>query len=224
MVEILLSNEQKMKLKDYFDYLNEAPEEVRLQLGEEPDWGLNDDSVNLKRSNSVLKSSKKQAVESIGDSTLYELPNGYTLIHNDTKKIVYDMRFEYNYYKFLNQKMVSQVRVWRDIGSPDSKNVAEKIFFEYLLPAHKVVATDTEQTSYGKRFWDLRIAEAFYKGYKVYYIDVMEPRKLISIKDHVDFKQNYKSAWGFGQKYQTRKIVISSIELQQHTIEKRYNK
>ena len=178
----------------------------------------------LQRANSVLKDSRKQAVESIGDYTLYELPSGYSLIHNDTKRVIYDMRFEYNYYKFLNQKIVSQVRVWRDRKTSASKNIAEKIFFEYLLPVHKVVATDKEQSLYGKSFWELRISEAFEKGYNVYYIDVMKPRKLIRIESDNDFEANYKSAWGFGEKYQTRKIVISSIELHQHTIEKRYNK
>lgn len=50
MVEILLSNERKMELKDYFDYLNESPEQLRDRMAHEVrslDWGLKDDSVNL---------------------------------------------------------------------------------------------------------------------------------------------------------------------------------
>lgn len=216
-----------MKLQEYFAFLNESPEELRDRNGNEivPDWRLSDSSANSKRAREILASSRTRAVESIGEYTIYEYGNSYSMIHNDTKRIIYDMKFEFTYYKFLNQKTVTQVQLWRDRKTADSKNIAEHIFFKHLMPNYKIVVTDSEQSSYGKSFWELRIQEAFDRKYNVYFADVMEPRQLVKIKDIDEFYDKfYQTAWGIGQKFKTRKLIISSIELQQHTIEKRYNK
>lgn len=177
------------------------------------------------------KSNKKLAVELLQDKSrelvknfsedvnLYEIRNQFVLIDEKERSIIYYMKWKEIFHKFINHQAASQVLVWRDKNKP-YENIAKDIFFEYLLPKYKVVITDALQSPDGRTFWIRRIGNAFSLGLNVYYLSLLQTsadktRELIKIDSVADFERlnKEKNFWGETEKFKTRKLIISSIEL-----------
>ena len=178
------------------------------------DFELEDFEFNKKQGAKILYG-RKTPIEAIGDYTLYELPRGYALLHNDTAYIAYLMKFNLDFFKFLQRQCASQVLVWRKVSIPESKDLAANIFFNHLLPKYQTIITDTSQTPDGERFWEARIAEAITKNFYVYYVNLLPNREVTRIHSwqELDKFKKDKEIWGDAAKHQPRRIIITTKEM-----------
>lgn len=196
-----------MKVEDLF----ESP-----VLVEPTTFNLYNKRFNKKLAHKLLQSSKRRVIYSINDDIhLYEYPQAYALIDISTKEILYYMKYKFLRKSFLPKPAAQQVLVWRNMKSAKTGRIASKIFFDFLLPKTGIVVTDAEQTENGQEFWFNRIGEAFEKRLFVYYVDIMQPIKIIRINGYKDL-DNYVDKyqiWGDHKKNLSRRIIISDTEL-----------
>jgi hypothetical protein len=158
---------------------------------------------------------KAVAIKQYGDYTLYEAPRAYALIDNDTKQVVYAVRFTLQNNTFIGHQCAQQVMVWRNTKVFETEGLAKEIFFNSLLQHYKVMITDSMQTEDGQRFWDKRILEALRMGLNVYYISLIPPREITKINNDREYQAlaSSKEIWGNDNKHQARRLVISSVPL-----------
>lgn len=203
-----------MKLHEIVDIF-ESP-----QMTFPTDFKLNDDKFNVDMAREYLHDKRKKILESgeNGKYTLYEFPRAFVMIDHETKespRIVYLMRYEVKFHKFINKQTAQQITVWRDTQHYITEGLAKHVFFNYLLHNYKAIITDAQQTDDGQKFWDKRILEALKNEKFVYYVNLMPDRELVKITNDAEYRKlvRNKEIWGDKQKHQSRRIVISDTEL-----------
>lgn len=122
----------------------------------------------------------------------------------------------------LNDLLVSnrhctQIMVWR---SPYERyeevlfRFAKKMFLHFIQE-YIVIASDSEQTSAGRRFWQVRIIEALSRGENVYFLDCndLDDNKvaiLHRIESEAVFNEVwFDHGWGVDDEYKDRLFLIS---------------
>lgn len=189
------------------------------QLTYPQEFGLDDDSYNLKLTRDILQNSKKQTLKKFGNDAfiLYELGDRFILIDHGLAipRIVYMMQYKVTFHKFIGRKCAQQILIWRDLTIPDTKGIAEYIFFEHLLYKYKTVITDAVQTEDGKSFWDKRIGEAIQRKNCVYYVSLIPNREITRITSAAMFRKlrDDKQIWGDESKHMARRIIITESEI-----------
>lgn len=92
-------------------------------------------------------------------------------IDRQREEVVYYMRYEIQQADFIDVDWVTQVLVWRG-SNIHSEGIAKYVFYKYVLDKFGIVVSDTQQTSYGEKFWKDRVIEAFSNPHlRVYLID-----------------------------------------------------
>lgn len=158
---------------------------------------------------------KATPIKQYGDYTLYENARSYALIENDTKEVVYAVKFTLTNNTYIGQVCAQQVMVWRNTKVHETEGLAKEIFFNHLLQHHKAMITDALQTEDGQRFWDKRVLEALRMGLHIYYVSLIPPREITPIRTDREFRAlaSNKEIWGNDNKHQARRIIISSVPL-----------
>jgi hypothetical protein len=133
------------------------------------------------------------------------LPTKYFLADIKNKHLLYVVELKKDVYK--GQSTIQQIKVWADLNSIFTKNLSEKIFWEFIAPKADLIISDSEQTKAGKAFWQRRIAEAFRDGYPVYLID-MNASSQVEYKDHTSFIADVDGYYGNLPKFEPKRIAI----------------
>lgn len=160
------------------------------------------DGIDLPE-NFQLKSNKKQTVIRLLDRTDRENP-----------QIAYAVDIELTDEK-INQKSCTQILVWkRPLNEEALIGFAAKMF-NHFLKKYIVMITDELQTVDGKRFWEVRISQAFQNNYFVYFFDKNSvDKKLQQIESSDDFFETFEPlGWGNDKAHQNKWFVISLAAL-----------
>jgi hypothetical protein len=157
------------------------------------EFNLDDLEINRQYAYQILKDSRKQPVDQLdhGKYTLYELPRAFVVIDHqvqDAPRVVYLMKYDIVFHKYVGRKCAQQLVVWRDATCVAVEGVARKIFVDHLMQNYGAVITDSRQTPDGQRFWNKRIAESMSAGYHVYYVNLMPDRVVIELKTIAEFR------------------------------------
>jgi hypothetical protein len=136
------------------------------------DWGLEDQTLNLRRAGVIVHSSPT-ILRQNQFGTFYRLTrrNGgeFALIAADTGMIVYYMQYETAQRAGLG-RCATQVKVWMTIA-PGSIGIATEVFFRIMLTDFDSMVSDHIQTDDGRQFWLRRMAEAIQKDMRVGLLD-----------------------------------------------------
>lgn len=196
-------------MSDY-PLLQEMPKDI-----EPLDWHkLNDATENeeLYRKFSADKY-KKSILKVFDKAEIFQQGSQYFCLDSRLKRVTYYMKYEVKNNGKLGQ-FVWQSLVWSDPIASYISGIPKKMFFDYLLPKFGTVITDSQQTWDGKRFWKLRITEAFEKGLNVYFCNFAN-HEIIKINDADDFRkyESLKEIWGPSDPHKMKRMVISNKTL-----------
>lgn len=196
------------KIDQEFDFLNIDAENTKLYQKLRDQEASSDDISRMAR---------------------HEMPAGYSLskyqvkddqfvvvaLCHTTQEVVYYIRVNIWDDVFLNEKPVTQVLLWRTIKAKHraaTRDLAENVFFGYLLENYSVVASDSHQTVQGRTFWETKLSIALERGYHVYryhrlYCD------LTVIESDEQISSNSCDLWGDDEDYQNVLAIISKDEI-----------
>jgi hypothetical protein len=180
------------------------------------DW--NDHSLNRNIYNNFLRSKyrNKEKILQLSDfASIYKQGSEYFCLDSSVKRVTYFMKYQVSNNGILGQ-FVWQSLVWTD---PEFhpiylQNIPANIFFNHLLPKFHTIVTDSHQTWNGRRFWELRIADALHKNLNVYFFN-FQNRELIPVKSYAElheFQRKY-DIWGAAPSSTMKRMVISDKEL-----------
>ncbi|MDC9612577.1 hypothetical protein PSI19_01515 [Xenorhabdus khoisanae] len=137
------------------------------------------------------------------------------LINDISKEVAYYNRVVIQPDVVLNCRPVTQILVWR-IRTPQHRAVlrdlAGKVFFDYLIERYNVIVSDMNQTTDGMAFWQDRMYDALTYDMHVYAYDMItcELRKILT-QDDVSHQEIW--LWGDPEHHQNRLAIISKNEL-----------
>ncbi|QTL40605.1 hypothetical protein HGO23_04240 [Xenorhabdus budapestensis] len=137
------------------------------------------------------------------------------LINDISKEVAYYNRVVIQPDVVLNCRPVTQILVWR-IRTPQHRAVlrdlAGRVFFDYLLERYNVIVSDMNQTNDGMAFWQDRMYDALMYNLHVYAYDMItcELRK-VETQDDVSRQEMW--LWGDPEHHQNRLAIISKNEL-----------
>ncbi|MGI0076092.1 MAG: hypothetical protein ACREAU_01640 [Nitrosopumilaceae archaeon] len=199
-----------MKLADLF----EAPQFIMPTS-----FNLDNKRFNSNYAKTLLRTKNKHIVDSIDETTqLYEFNTGYALIDTSVPEILYYVRFKIARISYIGRPCVQQIKIWRSFVSTKNVDIAQKVFFEHLMPKFGCIITDIQQTEgerSGQAFWFNRIANAFVKHLFVYFVSLIPHRMIKQIHNDKELKEIISNAWGWDHKYQAKRIIIADKPLQQ---------
>jgi hypothetical protein len=205
-----------MFMDEIFDNISE---EIRLdempKLIIPTDFQLNDTAFNRKLAAELL-SKKKETFE---DNENYELfltgnkINGYIVLYlKDEKQIGYLIKYQTQYRKFIDLRVVTQLALWRQPGQPYVSGITKHVFFDILLPKFGAVMSDGQQTEYGMNFWKDRMAEASLSSYDIGFADFGNHKiNWWNKNDKFNNWLNNLNAWGEANRDEYRRFVIKKI-------------
>lgn len=166
------------------------------------------DHDNLQKYRSLNDDSRKKLLEQITPGVaLYSLPTRYFILDTENQKLLYLVELKLSHINGMST--ISQMKVWRDYSASETKGIAERVFFDYIAPRADLVVTDGEQTPDGKRFWMLRIAEAYRRGLPVYLFDYNDKR-IVQAMTFQEFHAMVPAFYGSSQKYSSKRIAIGA--------------
>ncbi|MDB6374138.1 hypothetical protein [Photorhabdus bodei] len=137
------------------------------------------------------------------------------LVNDVSKEVAYYNRVVIQPDVVSNCRPVTQILVWR-IRTPQHRAVlrdlAGKVFFDYLLEHYNVIVSDMNQTTDGIAFWQDRMYDALAYNMHVYAYDMItcELRKILTQND-VSRQESW--LWGDPEHHQNRLAIISKSEL-----------
>jgi len=203
--------------------LFEMPRRIPLPDNE---FGLKNTAHNKKIANSIMLNKNAVVLEEFTyHRKLYKYKNKFALIDTDNAVLLYYMRYQNQYIKYLQAEVTSEVLLWKNRSQylVGLTNITSRVFFEYLLPINGIIMTDTLHTEPGELFWLKRIEEALSKKLYVYYINLLPVdqntnREIVRINDILDIlylsgDNVMKNPWGNEEKYEASRILISINEL-----------
>lgn len=154
----------------------------------------------------LMSDKRKKLLTQLADNTdLYSLPDKIVALNEKSQKVIYLVQFVKK--MVFGKRAITQVKVWRDKTETITKGLAERIFFEFLLPQADCIVSDSQQTDYGRSFWELRIFDAFSRGLSVYLID-QNKRTKQRMQSPDEFLELADQWWGDDPKFQAKKIAI----------------
>jgi hypothetical protein len=132
--------------------------------------GWDDRGANARTYRDLAQDSRKRLIRAVADQVnLYSLPTKYFVLDERNSKLLY--LAEVKREVFRGESTIRQLQVWRD-SAPVTKGISEEVFFSHLAPSADLVISDDQQSPAGKRFWQLRVAEAYAQGLPVFLIDL----------------------------------------------------
>lgn len=193
--------------------------EMDPQYVQPTDFNFDDDKFNTSYCSKFLKSSKLKILDSNfkNGSVLYQ--EGFKIFLVNSNKIIYFIQYEINKFKPIKENIITQIILWRKRGGgSDLIGLPSKIFFDIILSNTGIISSDKDQTSDGEDFWIDRLGQAFEMNLFVYYINTNSPIEFIKINNMNGFNKirSEKDLWGFGTKYQSKRLIISKIDLDKY--------
>lgn len=148
-----------------------------------------------------------------------ERPSGdefeIALVNDVDKSVVYYNKVIIAPIVDLNCRPATQNLVWRSPNAQHSnelRDVAQKVFFNYILERYDVILSDYHQTGDGKYFWQRQMSNALAYGMYVYYYQVMTATlKHIPDQRSLDNLENQLWSEDDGQEYHL--ALISKVPL-----------
>lgn len=158
---------------------------------------------------------KKELIRLSDNAVLYQFNTQYFCLDYELKRITYFMKCEVGNNGVLGD-FAWQSLVWEyaPVSNEYLNNIPTKIFWNYLFKKFGTIITDSEQKWHGKRFWELRIAEALKLNLNVYYFDFNN--RQIEQLERFDDLQNFQiqyDIWGKQPKNELRIMVITNKTL-----------
>lgn len=158
-----------------------------------------------------------------GDVKLYHQIKGKEneiyAIDEESKQILYFVRYEIQSASFIDTDWVTQVLVWRGTFlSYKTKGLAEYIFNKYVLPITGTVVSDGEQTTDGERFWKQRISDSFANhNLKIYLLNFNDKTvvKFKNLNDYQVLLNTRNDPWGSRAYNKGVRIAISNHDFTQ---------
>lgn len=193
-----------------YPLLQEMPQNI-----ESLDWhALNDLDQNAVLYQKLSRDKyKKHLMTVFASANIYQSGSKIFCLDSKMGAVTY-----YLHYQVANNgklgDYVWQSLVWSYPPAAYIAGIPQQIFFENLLPKFGTIITDSQQTWDGKRFWQLRLAEAFEKKLNVYFYD-FQTHEIIKIENYVDFRKlsQANDIWGPSDKHQMKRMVISNKNL-----------
>ncbi|MCC8364762.1 hypothetical protein J8V57_00450 [Xenorhabdus sp. PB61.4] len=137
------------------------------------------------------------------------------LVNDASKEVVYYNRVVIQPDVVLNCRPVTQILVWR-IRTPQHRAVlrdlAGKVFFDYLVEQYNIIVSDMNQTTDGMAFWQDRMYDALVYQMYVYAYDMITC-ELHRIQSQTDVSRQEMWLWGDPEHHQNRLAIISKNEL-----------
>lgn len=188
------------------EVLQEMPQEI-----EDLDWlDLEDHKRNTAAYHRLFGTEAKKDLETVWSSAkLYKYRSTFFTLDTKKRSITYYMSYMVGNNGNLGD-YVWQSLVWRNGATPYTAGLPQSVFFNRLLPKFGCIITDSQQTWNGKRFWELRITDAFEKGLNIYYYDfgTHECTKVDNLEDFDDLRQE-NDIWGKTDQHQMKRMVIT---------------
>ncbi|KAA1181283.1 hypothetical protein [Photorhabdus heterorhabditis] len=137
------------------------------------------------------------------------------LLNDVSQEVVYYNRVIIQPDVVLSCRPVTQILVWRILKREHRvvlRDLAGKVFFDYLLESYNVIVSDMNQTHDGISFWQARMYDALAYNMHVYAYDMItcELHKILSDKE-IASKESW--LWGDPEHHQNRLAIISKSEL-----------
>ena len=138
---------------------------------------------------------------------------GYYFVYDDKK--TNDERIQY-FVKYstvdfsksiIPSKAMRQVLVWRNPTNATVVGIAKDVFWNHLWPKYKCLASDSQQTTDGQRFWSSAVGSALQKGLTVRIINTNDN----TFKDTTsldDFSEAVPGTWGTTKWFQRMIVII----------------
>lgn len=98
------------------------------------------------------------------------------LINDIDSSVVYYNKVLISLISDLNCRPATQNLVWRSPNARHAavlRDVAQKVFFNYVLERYDVILSDNQHTGDGKFFWQRQMSNAIALGLHVYYYQMM---------------------------------------------------
>lgn len=137
------------------------------------------------------------------------------LLNDITQQVVYYNHVIITQVSDLNCRPASQMMVWR---SSDQKheavlnNLANNVFFNYILERYDVILSDSSHTGQGQFFWKRQMSSALARGLYVYFYRMLEAQ-LEPILNQEALDELDESLWGEDDRYSHHLAIISRINL-----------
>lgn len=162
-----------------------------------------------KKAYATLKADSKTKVldSPYANADLVQSGDRFAILDHGKQEITYYMEFKER--DLEGRKAVYQNMVWRNATVGGTRGIAERIFFENLLPIHGVMTTDDIQTDLGKLFWRSAVGRAIEKNLHVYFFDLNTRAQPTPIKTQSDLDDVVSFVWGKGQENRYRLLMIS---------------
>lgn len=148
--------------------------------------------------------------------TLYKIDNGSTGYYfvYDTKKtgnerIQYFVKYsaiDFNQ-SVVPRKAIRQVLVWRNPKNLTIVDVAKNLFWDELWPMYKCLASDSQQTGDGQRFWSSAVGSALQKGLTVRIVNTND-NKFNDVTTAEEFDDLIPGTWGTTSWFQRMIVII----------------
>jgi len=137
------------------------------------------------------------------------------LVNDVEKSVVYYNRVVISAIVDLNCRPATQNLVWRSPNAQHSavlRDVAQKVFFHYILERYDVILSDNQQTHEGKFFWQRQMSNALALNLHVYYYQMLTASlKPIANQDELNDLEDQLWSEDDGQEYHL--ALISKVAL-----------
>ncbi|HHH9441205.1 TPA: hypothetical protein ACP32N_003142 [Pseudomonas aeruginosa] len=137
------------------------------------------------------------------------------LLNDVEKYVVYYNKVVISMILDLNCRPATQNLVWRSTHAQHAlilRDVAQKVFFNYVLAHYDVILSDNNQTGEGKHFWQRQMSNALAFGFHVYYYQMMTA-SLQPIPTQADLDDLEDQLWSEEEDKQFHLALISKIVL-----------
>lgn len=177
--------------------------------------------------------SSAERVMDISQEAKCLLAPGYRLIRVDHRKVMNGDQFEIALLNEIEQSVVyynkvviapiidlncrpaTQNLVWRSANAQHSavlRDVAQKVFFNYILENYDVILSDNNQTGEGKYFWQRQMSTALALGMHVYYYQMLSAH-LQPILTQEALNDLEDQLWSEAQVHEHHLALISKVAL-----------
>jgi hypothetical protein len=156
----------------------------------------------------------KKSIGTYNGASIYHIGDAgigyYLLIDKDT--VAYFVK--YTRVRFGGNHYARQILVWRNEERAVSARFATHVFFNILLPKFKYLISDQDQTSQGKRFWQVACDVSFERGFNVYKLDrSTTPIQLIKFDNKLEFIEGTRDLWGATLKDRQVLLIVTASTL-----------
>lgn len=137
------------------------------------------------------------------------------LVNDVLKSVAYYNQVVISNIVDLNCRPATQNLVWRSADSRHSavlRDVAQKVFFNYILSRYDVILSDNQQTGEGKFFWQRQMSTALALGLHVYYYQMMNAT-LVDIPDQDALDGLADQLWSESDDQAYHLALISKVSL-----------